>query len=80
VKTLIEKRVLTPKENRNHLLIDLYGVLARLLKIASGDKVMINILLETRKPERKTVKNNFLFGLSIQVVAGTGFEPMTFGL
>ena len=80
VRALIDKIVLTPKEDRKELSIDLHGDLAGILKIASEDKSMKNLRLETRKLERKAINDNFLFEPSIQLVAGEGFEPPTFGL
>ena len=41
---------------------------------------MKNMMLETRKLEKKAINDNCLFEPSIQLVAGTGFEPVTFGL
>lgn len=75
VNVLIEKIVLTQKEERKELSIDLYGDLAEILKITSEDKTMKNRILE-----RKAVNDNFLFEPSVQLVAGAGFEPMIFGL
>ena len=80
VRALIEKIVLTPKEDREDLSIDLYGDLAGILKIALEDTAMKNMMLETRKLEKKAINDNCLFEPSIQMVAGTGFEPVTFGL
>ncbi len=62
------------------LKIDLYGDLAGILKIASEDKATKQRNLETRKLEKKAINDNFLFEPSIQLVAGRGFEPLTFGL
>ena len=80
MRVLIAKIVLTPKEEGKGLSIDLYGHLVGILKIASKDKAMNNRMLETRKLEKIAINDNCLFELSIQMVAGTGFEPMTFGL
>ena len=80
VRALIEKIVLTPKKEEQRLKIDLYGDLAGILKIASEEKAMKEMSLKTRKLEKKAVNDNFLFEPSIQLVAGEGFEPPTFGL
>lgn len=81
VRTLIEKIVLTPKKESKELSIDLYGDLAGILKIASENGAMMKeISPETKRLEKKAVNDNFLFEPSVQLVAGIGFEPMTFGL
>ena len=80
VRALIEKIVLTPKENHKELSIDLYGNLAGILKIASKGDSMKNMAQKTKRPEKKAVNDNFFFGPSVQMVAGEGFEPTTFGL
>ncbi len=80
VRALIEKIVLTPREGRKDLSIDLYGDLAGILKIASKGDAMKDLAQKSRRPERKVANDNFSFEPSIQVVAGKGFEPMTFGL
>jgi hypothetical protein len=80
VRALIEKIVLTPKEGSKDLSIDLYGSLAGILKIAKEDKLMKNPGVLTRRLEKKAVIDNILFEPSLQMVAGAGFEPTTFGL
>lgn len=80
VRGLIEKIVLTPKEGRKELSIDLYGDLAGILKIATEDKAMKNYAVLKRKLERVAVNDNVPFEPSVQMVAGAGFEPTTFGL
>ena len=80
VRALIEKIVLTPKEGSKDLSIDLYGSLAGILKIAKEDKLMKNPGVLTRRLEKKSVNDNILFEPSLQMVAGAGFEPTTFGL
>ena len=80
VRALIEKIVLTPKQGKKELSIDLYGDLAGILKLASKGVFMNAAGLETRKLEKKAVNDNFLFEPSVQLVAGGGFEPPTFGL
>lgn len=65
VRALVEKIVLTPKEDRKELSIDLYGDFAGILKIASEDKAMKNKMLETRKLEKIAINDNCLFELSI---------------
>jgi site-specific DNA recombinase len=80
VRALIEKITLTPKENRKDLAVDLYGDLAGILKIATEDKSMKNKADIIKKLEAMTVNDNHNFERSIQLVAGAGFEPTTFGL
>ena len=41
---------------------------------------MKNMAQKSIRPEKKVANGNFLFEPSIQVVAGAGFEPTTFGL
>jgi len=49
-------------------------------KIASEDKIMNNAKGLTKRLEKNAVNDNIIFEPSLQLVAGTGFEPMTFGL
>ena len=70
VRALIEKIVLTPREGRKDLSIDLYGDLAGILKIASEGDSMKDLAQKSRRPERKVANDNFSFEPSIQVVAG----------
>ena len=49
-------------------------------KIASEDKIMDNAKGLTKRLEKNAVNDNIVFEPSLQLVAGTGFEPMTFGL
>jgi len=80
VRALIEKILLTPKEGRKEVSIDFYGDLAGIPKIASEDKIMNNAKGLTKRLEKNAVNDNIVFEPSLQLVAGTGFEPMTFGL
>ena len=80
VRALIEKIVLTPKDNRKELSIDLYGNLAGILKIASKGDSMKNLAQKSKRLDKKAINDNFLTEPSITVVAGEGFEPTTFGL
>ena len=80
VRALIEKIVLTPKEEKKELSIDLYGDLAGILKIAAEGKIMTRMDLLTKRLEKNAANDNSLFEPSVQLVAGTGFEPVTFGL
>ncbi len=36
--------------------------------------------VQRKRPEKVAVNDNILFEPSLQLVAGTGFEPVTFGL
>ena len=80
VRGLIEKIVLTPKEGHKELSIDLYGDLAGILNIATEGKIMTKTGVQRKRPEKVAVNDNMLFEPSLQLVAGTGFEPVTFGL
>ena len=81
VRGLIEKIVLTPKEDgHKELSSDLYGDLAGLLNIATEGEVMTKTGVQRKRPEKVAVNDNILFEPSLQLVAGTGFEPVTFGL
>ena len=80
VRRLIEKIVLTPRENENDLSIDLFGDLAGILQIVAEDKRM-NYRLNTSKQSKPIIANdNCYLNPSVQLVAGAGFEPTTFGL
>ena len=80
VRALIEKIVLTPKADHRKLSIDLYGDLAGILKIATEEKSMKMTSLKTKRLEKGAANDNTIFEPSVQLVAGTGFEPVTFGL
>ena len=80
VRALIEKIVITPKEGRKELSIDLYGDLAGILKIATEGELMNTASALTKRLEKKVANGNFLSEPSITMVAGAGFEPTTFGL
>ncbi len=80
VRALIEKIVITPKEGRKELSIDLYGDLAGILKIATEGKLMNNASILTKKLEKEAANDDILFEPSLTMVAGGGFEPPTFGL
>ena len=73
VRGLVEKIVLTPRSDMARLAVDLYGDLAEILK-------MTIIKPAKKQPDLVTANDNYLFGSSVQLVAGVGFEPTTFGL
>ena len=75
LRGLIEKIVLTPKEGREELQIDLYGDLAGIL-IMAADKTGH----QKRERLRNAVNDNIPEPSKIVLVAGAGFEPATFGL
>ena len=68
IRSLVSEIVLTP--SAGELLVDLRGDLAGILAIASSDKQKPGFLLEAR-PELLS---------QVMMVAGTGFEPVTFRL
>ncbi len=80
VRGLIEMIVLTPKDTDDDLSIDLYGDLAGILRIATEDKTMkVKGTIEKRL-DIMIVNDNHNIEPSVQLVAGVGFEPTTFGL
>ena len=80
VRGLVEKIVLSPKNDDDGLSIDLYGDLAGILRIASEDKSMKEKGKIEKRLESMTANDNHNFEPSVQLVAGAGFEPTTFGL
>ena len=80
VRGLIEKIVLTPKDREDELSIDLHGDLAGILRIATEDKAMRDKVKIEKRLEAMAVNDNDNFEPSVQLVAGAGFEPATFGL
>jgi site-specific DNA recombinase len=80
IRSLIEKIVLTPNKGQDDLWIDLYGDLAGILTIAAKDKSLKTGAVNKDRPETTVANDNHNFRSSVQLVAGTGFEPMTFGL
>ncbi|MES9993990.1 MAG: recombinase family protein [Candidatus Thiodiazotropha sp.] len=77
LRGLIEKIVLTPAPETDELTIDLHGSLAGILSIASQETSM-NYRNEKRL--RQVASNDNLSEPSVELVAGAGFEPTTFGL
>ncbi len=77
---LIEKIVLTPRDNRDDLAIDLYGDLAGILRIATEDKKIKDKGNSEKRLARLVANDNYSGEPSVQLVAGVGFEPTTFGL
>lgn len=68
----IERITLTPKSDEDDgLQVDLYGDLAGILTMATHNE---------KRLERKAINDNCSFKPSVQLVAGAGFEPATFGL
>lgn len=72
--------MLTPKDGEDELSIDLHGDLAGILRIASEDKSMKDKGKIEKRLEVMAVNDNDNFEPSVQLVAGAGFEPTTFGL
>ncbi len=85
VRGLIEKISLTPVPEADEPSIDLYGSLAGILKIASKGASMSNNNSNNNTGIKKrlrqiAVNDNYSTEPSIELVAGAGFEPTTFGL
>ncbi|NOY73602.1 MAG: hypothetical protein GXP14_14760 [Gammaproteobacteria bacterium] len=83
LRGLIEKIVLTPRANQDDLSIDLYGDLAEILTIATEDKAMKKGETIAKRLRTMIANDNDYSEPStniIELVAGTGFEPVTFGL
>ncbi len=80
LRALVEKIVLTPKPGQDNLSIDLYGDLAGILRIANEDKSMKKEKHIIKRLKNKIVNDNHILEPSVQLVAGAGFEPTTFGL
>jgi len=84
LRGLIEKIVLSPREDGPGLTIDLHGALASLLLLATGASAHRVARVETagRKRQNSTVAE--LQGIDnideLVLVAGVGFEPTTFRL
>ncbi len=80
VRGLIEKISLTPVPEADEPSIDLYGSLAGILKIASKGASMNNNTPIKKRLRQIAVNDNYSTEPSIELVAGAGFEPTTFGL
>ena len=51
-----------------------------IIKIATESKIMTRTALLKKRLEKNAANGNSLFEPSVQLVAGAGFEPTTFGL
>ncbi len=80
LRGLIEKITLTPMPEQDELAIDLYGSLAGILKIASQENPMNNNTGIKKRLRQIAVNDNYSHEPSVELVAGAGFEPTTFGL
>jgi len=80
LRALIDKIVLTPTPEKKDLSIDLYGDLAEILSIASKENAMKKTFYKEKRPRQMAVNDNHLPEPSVELVAGAGFEPTTFGL
>ena len=80
LRSLIEKIVLTPNPDQGDLSIDLYGDLAGILTIASQENPMDKATGIKKRLRQIAVNDNHLSEPSVELVAGAGFEPTTFGL
>jgi len=84
LRSLIDKVVLRPTQ-AGALSIDLYGDLAGILEIASQSKSEKDKPMKTERKNKNrhgsvASNDNHLPDRSVQLVAGAGFEPATFGL
>ena len=73
IRTLVDKIVLTPKD-ASGLSIDLHGDLAGILQVSVGKK------LPGGKKRAAPEVPSGAADLQVTMVAGIGFEPMTFRL
>jgi len=93
IRGLIDKIILTPKEDDSGLYVDLKGDLAGILNMATGNKSpaekrqvieqMESISKELKITEDSscnTLNNNGKVHVQDKLVAGVGFEPTTFRL
>jgi site-specific DNA recombinase len=80
VRGLIEKIVLTPKAADEDLQIDLYGDLAGILSLSTGEQNMKQDAQKAKRLKTLIANDNQYFEPSVKLVAGAGFEPTTFGL
>ena len=80
LRALVEKIVLSPKAGQKELSIDLYGDLAGILTIADEDQKLNKETLKIKQFRRLIANDNKSSKESIELVAGAGFEPTTFGL
>ena len=78
LRGLIEKIVLTPVSGQEALNIDLHGSLAGILSVASKGTTMKST--KEKRLRQIAVNDNYSPEPSIELVAGAGFEPTTFGL
>lgn len=74
VRETIEKIVLTPKEGKSEMVIDLYGSLAGILKIATEDKSMKNRSINEKRLAGLVANDNYSSEPSVQLVAGAGCQ------
>ena len=84
LRGLIEKIVLTPTVDGNGLAIDLHGALASLLRLATGASALMATIPGPNAGMRKIsagAEHDVVDKIEeIVLVAGTGFEPVTFRL
>lgn len=79
IRGLVEKIVLTPTGNGQELSADLHGDLAGILSLASG-KAKASEDVETMADQILMVSGMHQTGGTGKMVAGRGFEPLTFRL
>ena len=65
---------------KDQSLIDLFGDLAGILRIDSQENTMKNKTLNEKWLRQIAVSDKHLSEPSVELVAGAGFEPTTFGL
>ncbi len=81
LRALVEKIVLMPVETEDggkRLAIDLYGSLASLLRLATGQTA--HTMTRTQKSPREAGLEGFVLVSELVLVAGAGFEPAAFRL
>ena len=80
IRSLVQQIVLTPdEESANGLAVDLHGDLALILGLASGGPRRHGRLATSSRANEK-LPTALAMGSQLTVVAGTGFEPVTFRL
>ena len=81
IRCLIRRIVLTPNaEAPNGLAVELHGDLALILTLASAEAGVPSRSRSSTGPQNAKLPRTGVLGSQLTVVAGTGFEPVTFRL